>query len=74
MAAHCGGGDDYVSEVAMTSLEDVRLNRARDRIFEAVEDAIAAGMTPEEFKRLALEAWAEACRLSATKAAVVLSR
>lgn len=32
-------------------------NRATDKIWEAVEEAIGAGMTPEKVKREMAEAW-----------------
>ena len=34
-----------------------RSSRAEDSIYEAVEDAIAASLTPTQFIRIAREAW-----------------
>jgi hypothetical protein len=44
-------------------------NSSVDRIWEAVEDAINAGMTVEQFKREAAEAWADTLKKHADWAA-----
>ena len=53
-------------------MNDQKTNRAVDDIHKAVESAIDAGMSPQEFKRYAAESWTEVCRESARNAAVVL--
>jgi hypothetical protein len=49
-------------------------SRAEDAIWNAVEEAIDAGMTPERFKLEAAQAWEETLHSRAKDAAEELSR
>lgn len=51
-------GEGLVKPLGVTSfLQVVRPAPAQDAIWDAVEEAIAAGMTVEQFRREAQEAW-----------------
>jgi hypothetical protein len=47
---------------------------AEDAIWDAVEQAILAGMSPEEFKREAAQAWEEVLAADAKRAVAILSK
>jgi hypothetical protein len=52
----------------------VRSTRAEDAVWAAVEEAICAGMTPEQFKEEAAQAWEHCLREEAKHAVKVLSK
>lgn len=55
-------------------LRVTKSSRTLDAIWDAVQRAIEDGMTPEEFKREAAEAWAHELKEAAKHAASVLNR
>jgi hypothetical protein len=56
------------------SFEVSRPSKVEDAIWEAVEQAIAHGWTPEQFKRECASAWSDRLRQDAKYADEVLSR
>ena len=55
------------------ALSVTRPTRVEDAVWEAVEEAIAAGWTPERFRNEAADAWRERLQEEAKDAAKILS-
>ena len=50
------------------------ISRAEDAIWNAVQEAVDAGMTPEQFKREVAQAWTEELRAQAKRTMKELSK
>ena len=83
----CGGGNFYRKATTMKpngislNLSDGAINmqvnrpsKTEDAIWDAVEEAIAAGWTPENFRTEAASAWCQLLRDEAEHAAKVLNK